>query len=737
MATFTQDNRYLAVTTPLGKDVLLLEGFSGTEKMSGLFAFTLDLLTEKSDDVKFESLLGQAVTVMLQVTKDQKRYINGIVRTMHQSRQEEAAKDKTLFVRYRAEVVPALWLLTRMVRSRTFQHLTVPDILKKVLDGSGVPGLVVTYKLEGTWEERDYVAQYRESDFAFASRLMEEEGIFYYFVHTDGKHEMVVSNNSATLTDVAGTAKIVFDEIGGGVKTSERVSAWEKTQELRSGKYTLWDHTFELPDKNLEAQQVALTSAAAGTVTHKLKFGANENLEIYDYPGAYAGRFDNVDKSGGDQAAKLQKVFDDNKRTVKIRMEQETVEGLTVSGKSDCRNFASGYTFTLDKHFNADGKYLLTSVTHKASLRGAYLSGGMGTLEYGNGFECIPTAVPYRPQRTTPRPVVQGTQTAIVVGPDGQEIFTDKYSRVKVQFYWDREGKKNADSSCWLRVGTLWAGQQWGMIHIPRIGQEVIVAFLEGDPDQPIIVGSVYNDANMPPYTLPDNMTQSGLKTRSTLKGDAETYNELRFEDKKDSEQVYFHAQKNFDRVVENNDTLKVGSDKADDGSQTREIWKDRTTTIHTGNETFTIEKGNRTETIKKGDETITIETGSRTHKIKTDETVTIEGKQTHTVTGDQTVTVKSGNQSIEVQSGNHSLKVGAGTSTTDAAKNITLKVGANKIVIDVGGTITVEAATTIELKVGGSSVKIEAAGVTVSGPDVKVSGTASVEISAPSITIG
>src|SRR6266436_3409223 len=222
---------------------------------------------------------------------------------------------------------------------------------------------------------------------------------------------------------------------------------------------------------------------------------------------------------------------------------------------------------------------------------------------YDNRFTCIPAALPFRPQRNSRKPVVQGTQTAVVVGPKGEEIFTDQYSRVKVQFHWDAEGKNNADSACWCRVGTPWAGKQWGMIHIPRIGQEVIVAFEEGDPDQPIIVGSVYNADMMPPYELPANKTQSGIKSRSSLKGDAKNFNELRFEDKKSSEEIYFHAEKDFNRAVENNDTRKVGSNKADDGSQTIEIWKNRTETVKEGNEQVTIEKGNRTIIVKTGND--------------------------------------------------------------------------------------------------------------------------------------
>src|SRR5262249_9190410 len=289
-----------------------------------------------------------------------------------------------------------------------------------------------------------------------------------------------------------------------------------------------------------------------------------------------------------DQASNIQKIFQDNTRTAGIRMQQETLPALSISGASNCRHFVAGSKFTLDQHFNANGAYVLTRVDHTADLGDTYTAGSPAAFTYDNQFQCIPSALPYRPARTTPKARVEGTQTAVVVGPSGQEIFTDKYSRVKVQFHWDRKGTNDANSSCWVRVATLWAGKQWGMIHIPRIGQEVIVDFLEGDPDQPIIVGSVYNANNMPPWTLPDNMTQSGIISRSTLQGTADNYNQIQFEDKKGSEQINVHAEKDYNRVVENNDALTVGSDNSQtcpDGSQTISVYKDRTETVETGNE--------------------------------------------------------------------------------------------------------------------------------------------------------
>jgi type VI secretion system secreted protein VgrG len=617
---YTQENRSISVTTPLGKDVLLLEGFTGSEGLSTPFRFTLELLAEDPKKVVFDKLLGQSVTVTVLMPENKKRYISGKVSRLTQGARAAAAKKDATFIRYRAEIVPAVWFLGKKRQSRVFQQLSVPDILKKVLTG-----LDVDYQIQGTFEQRNYCVQYQETDLDFASRLMEEEGIYYFFKHTSSKHQMIVANTTQGHPEVPEITKAAYDESG-----EHRIYLWEKSQEIRSGKYTAWDYHFEMPDKHLEADETIRDFFKAGGVTHKLKVGGAEKDEIFDFPGGYAKRFDGIDKGGGEQASDLQKIFQDNKRTVGIRLQQEAWPGLVISGASDCRQFTSGHKFKLEKHGDNNGNYVLTRLEHAAQMKGAYTAGGKVSLEYSNSFACVPLEVAYRPPQVTPRPVIHGPQTAFVVGPKGQEIFTDKYGRVKVQFNWDRDGKADASSSCWVRVATPWAGKTWGMIHIPRIGQEVVVSFVEGDPDQPLIVGSVYNANQMPPYTLPDNMTQSGIKSRSTTQGAAENFNELRFEDKKGSEEVYFHAEKDFKRVVENNDNLKVGSDKADDGSQTIEIYKDRTVTIKTGSETFKVE------------------TKGRTQDIKMDDSLKVGGKLT--VEATQSIELKVGASSVKIE---------------------------------------------------------------------------------------
>jgi type VI secretion system secreted protein VgrG len=662
MASYTQQKRAMAVTTPLGPDALLLVRLAMEEGLSRLFQMHLDLVAQADRDIAFDRVLGQPVVVRLELPGGKARFFHGICNRISQGHTDGD------FTNYRMEVVPKFWLLTRRSQSRIFQQLSVPDILKKVLQG-----LDVAFELSGTFHPRDFCVQYRETDFNFASRLMEEEGIYYFFKHTEGGHKMVVANTPQSHADVPGATSVIYETMTGGNRPDDRVLAWDKMQELRSGKYTLWDHCFELPHKHLEADKTIQDSVAVGKVTHKLKVGGNESLELYDYPGEYAQRFDGVAPGGGDRPTDLQKIFADNKRTVEVRMQAEALPSLVIHGQSACRQFTSGHKFSLTKHLNADGAYVLTSVTHLADLDG-YRSGASDSFRYANHFTCIPAALPYRPQRATPKPVVQGTQTAVVVGPAGEEIFTDKYGRVKVQFHWDREGKNDANSSCWIRVGTPWAGKHWGMIHIPRIGQEVIVAFQEGDPDQPIIVGSVYNADQMPPYKLPDQKTQSGIKTRSSLKGDVENFNEICFEDKKGEELIYIRAEKNLTQAVENDEVKWIGHDNW------IEVDNDETTTI--GN--------NRKESVGKN------------------ETITIGNDRTETV---------GKNQKLTVQNGDMTVKVEKGKILVDAMESIEFVCGASKIVMKKDGTILIKG---VQITVDGAGkVDVKSPVTTIKGDGI------------------
>lgn len=683
MPAYVHADRQMSLTTPLGPDKLLLVGVRGQEAISQLFHFELDLVSEEPS-IAFDRLLGQKVTVEWRLGDGEKRYLNGIV-----SRFSQCERSMT-FTRFRMEAVPSLWLLTRQLRSRIFQHIPVPDILKKVFDG-----LDVSYQLVGNFEPRDYCAQYRETDFQFASRLMEEEGIFYFFTHGADGHQMVVANSPQCHRELP-NAHVIYEELIGGVRDEERIWHWEKSQQLRSGKATLWDHCFELPGKNLEAVKTTLETVQIGRTTHKLKVGGNDSLELYDYPGGYAQRFDGVDKGGGAQPDQIQKIFDDNGRTVEIRMQAETTPALTTSGAGDCREFVSGAKFSLDRHFSDDGSYVITGVEHICTQPMGTTSGAPGPFHYENHFTCIPSAVPYRPARVTPAPVVRGSQTAIVVGPSGEEIFTDKYGRVKVQFHWDRDGQNDIESSCWVRVATHWAGKQWGAIHIPRMGQEVIVDFLEGDPDRPIIVGSVYNAEQIPPYDLPENKTQSGIKSRSSKGGSPDNFNEIRFEDLKDSELVYVHAEKDMTTEVENDELRDVGHDR------TTDIHHDETKTVD-HDQTLTV-KHNRTATVQANDKE-TVE-GNQEVQVNGDQKQTIGGTQTENITGDQKLTV-TGQQTVTITS-SRSVTIASSDSLTVASSRSATIAGSDSLTcvgglsITTGGAVTITAGGGVTILSGG-----------------------------------
>lgn len=703
---YTQAGRRLVVKTPLGKDDLLLSGFSGHEAISQPFFFQLECVAENAKTIPFDGLLGQKVTVEISLPGGSKRFINGSC-----LRVAQGARDAT-FTRYLLDLVPEAFLLSRKTQSRIFQHLSIPDILKKVLKG-----FPVTWEIQGTFHPRDYCVQYRESDFAFASRLMEEEGIYYFFKHSDGSHTMVVANSPGSHSDVSpGPSNLIFEAVGGGTREEDRVNAWEKAQELKSSKVMLWDHCFELPHKHLEAPSPIQGSVAAGKSSHKLQLGANAPLELYDFPGAYAQRFDGINKGGGEQPAEIQKIFQDNSRTADLRMQSEAAASVLVHAASNCRQIVSGHKFTLQRHFEGDGSWVVYQVGHTASEAADVHSGG-GGFTYRNHFSCFPVALPFRPPRVTPIPTVRGSQTAVVVGPPGEEIFTDKYGRVKVQFHWDREGKSDTDSSCWVRVGQPIAGRRWGASFWPRIGQEVIVDFLEGDPDQPIIVGSVYNADQMPPYLGdgPDSKHKNdnkltGVKSNTTMGG--EGYNEWRFDDAKGKEQIFLHAERNMDTRVKSDSMESVGGSKhlTVGGEKDGKTWGDYRELVY-GKVSLQNKKdfhqsvgGNMSleiGTIEGGGDLGLDMRGNRRTRVNKDDHISVFGARTEAVGGDQKLTV-FGDQQEKVHQ-KHAL---------DAGMEIHLKAGM-KVVIEAGAQLTI--------KGPGGFVDIGPAGVTIQGTMVKI----------------
>ncbi len=708
MGEYLQQHRKLRVTTPLGENELLLKAFSGSEGISALFGYRLEMIAENKSKVPFDALLGQKLTIHMQLPDESSEtHLNGLCVRLAQAR-----RDAT-FTAYEAEIVPDVWKLTRSAQSRIFQRLTVPEILKKVFKGFDVD-----WQLNEKYEPRDYCVQYRETDFNFGSRLMEEEGIYYFFKHSDGSHQMIVSDSALEHPKLPGENKFIYEEIEGGTRDDNRIWAWKKEQEMRPGKYVLWDHCFELPHKHLEAEATILASVPVGKETHKLKVTGVDQLEVYDFPGEYAQRFDGINAGGGEQPAELQKIFQDNQRTVELRMDEETTSAVVIRAKSNVKHMASGFKFTLQRHFSGDGDYVVTQARHQGTFGADYRSGKEQLLTYENDLSCIPAALPFRPRRLTPKPVVQGTQTAVVVGPKGEEIFTDKFGRVKVQFHWDRAGQNDENSSCWLRVGQLMAGRRWGTSFWPRIGQEVIVDFLEGDPDQPIIVGTVYNAEQMPPYLgqgpdakhKNDNKV-SGFKSNTTK--DGQGFNELRFDDTKDKQQVFIHGEKDMDVRVKNdlrekilNDRhLVVGGEKdgRKAGDYKEKIFRDR----------FIWVKRHHVEKVG-GDMKLLVGGGDEGNgNLDT----AVKGKRTTTVGGKDDLHVKS-DAATKVDGG---LSITVGGSTQEKTGSNWAHEAAQEIHIKAGTKVIIEAGAQLSLKGPGGFVDIGPAGVTIQGTMVLI----------------
>lgn len=655
----TQEGRLLKLTTPLANDFLLIKRLRSHEGLSQLFRFDLELLHEETEEgsqptlVDPQRILGQQFVISVEQPDGAKRFFNGICVDFTQGNRNDR------FSKYKAEIVPKVWLLTQVSQSRIFQNLSVPDILRQVLGG-----FEFDLEVQGTFEPRNYCVQYRESDWDFISRLMEEEGIYYYFEHTASSHRLVIANTESSHRDCPGKATIPFaNDISSLTEWTGRIATWQVGNRIRTGTFTLRDHHFQLPTNTLEGQNVS-----------RFTIGGNRDLEVYDYPGEYAKRFDGIASGGGEQASSLQKVFDDRQRTIDIRQQELDAAYKSSFGTSDCCTLTAGFRFKLKEHPTSynNRRHVLVRVQTEAVQTPSYISDDDVLNAYLVNFVSIPHEdkdgdlhAPFRPLRRTAKPVVRGSQTATVVGPSGEEIFTDKFGRVKVQFHWDRQGRYDATSSCWLRVSASIAGNKWGTMFIPRIGQEVIVDFMEGDPDQPIITGSVYNPETMPHYELPKYKTLTYIKTH-TSPYDGKGYNELRFEDKANKEQVFIRSQKRMDVRVRGSLYETCG------GSRYEVI-------------------GYKDENQPGGNLVITV-AGEYDLHVKEDTYVGIDGKLLEGIKGDVTKEYK----------GKEFTKV-------SAAAELNAR------------TITLEALQSITLKVGMSFVMVDLTGVTISGPMVKI----------------
>jgi len=627
-----QANRLLFLKTPLGEDALELTAFSGHEEISRLFSYSLEMISDNGA-IAAAQIVGKGVTFGVSLADGTLRNFHGVVSRFYAGDEDREGRRN-----YRAEVVPWLWFLTRTADCRIFQQKTAPEIVEKIFKDMGFSDYEKS-QVKGQHPTREYCVQYRETAFDFVSRLMEEEGIFYFFKHEDGKHTLVLADQKGAYSDCPQN-EVDFPRDAGSRAVADHITRWEHRYEFRSGKVAQTDYNFEdHPARNEPTPAKLMLTSQSTTV----KLDNIQKYEIYDYPGAYEK------KDHGDNYAK-------------IRMEEEEAGYEMVDAAGTCRTFTPGSKFKIKHHLakSEEGKtYAITSIAHTASEPGAYETGPAVHDEYGNTFTCIPDSVTFRPARQTPRPVIHGAQTAVVVGPPGEEIYPDKYGRVKVQFFWDREGKSDDKSSCWIRVAQGIAGKNWGMMHIPRIGQEVVVNFLEGNPDRPLITGVVYNADQMPPYALPDNKSQSGIKTNSTKGGGGS--NEIRLDDNKSSEQIFIHAQKDQDTVIENNETVKIGA--------------------------------NRTELVG-GNESIRIG-GNRKEQVGKDEKISIDKNRTVQVGGSDILQI---GKSLTITAGDQ-IVLTAGDASITMKKDGTIMIQGQKLMINCGGMILAKAGGAMILK--------------------------------------
>ncbi len=669
-----QSNRLLAITTAAGDDVLAVRSVVIQEEISRPFQIEAELSSE-TGKLNLDDVVGKNVTIRLAIGEDKTRYFNGVVNRLVQ------VANKGGYAQYRASIVPWLWFLTRTSDCRIFQAKTAPKIIEEVFKGHGFSDYKLS--LTETYPELEYCVQYRETDFNFVSRLMEQEGIYYFFAHENGKHTLTLADSISAHKPFPGYQEILFHELEKGATGREVISDWTVEKQVQPVACALNDFNFEKPKTSLQAQ------------TNVSRKHGMAQFEIYDYPGEYQ------EASEGDRLAN-------------VRLQELQTQYETLHGQGGSRGVAAGCLFTLKGHARSDQnrEYLVTGTSLHAD------AGEFATTTEGAGefFTCSFTAIDktqqFRPARLTPKPSIQGPQTAFVAGPKGEEIYPDKYGRVKVQFHWDRYGKGEENSSCWIRVSSEWAGKKWGAIYLPRIGQEVIVEFLEGDPDRPIITGRVYNAEAMPPYDLPGKATISTLKSNTSKGGGG--FNELRFEDKKGEEQIYLHGEKNLDIRIKNDSFTTI------ENNQHLMVKKDQ----------FEHVKNERHETVD----------ADHMEQIGKDRHLKVAGKEAKAVDGTLSLTVKD--DVAEVFKSNHSEEttkdyyLKADNVVIEGMTNVTIKVGGSSIAIaadgialKTDGLVKIESGTTADLK-SGTGMTLDA------GTTLNAKGGASAEIKSPATTV-
>lgn len=681
---FTQDTQYLSISTPLGPDALALRTIVGEERLSSLFTYRVTMIAS-DEDIAFDTLVGKPVTITITLgDRETTRHINAIVGRIELTHVD----DRSLVAHYEAELHPWLWMLTHSGDCRIFQEKTVPEIVEAVCKGAGFTAIKTS--LTGSYSPREYCVQYRETDYNFVARLLEEEGIFYYFAHEDGKHTLVLGD-SASAFPKNGILDAFEYRAGDTHEDDDNVlTSLSVERRVTPKSFGIDGYNFETPSTDLYATAD----------------GASGSGAINDYMGRHTTSAD------GEALAKL-------------RQQALAFPGRRVRGGGVCRSLQAGTRITVSGHRKSDlnAEYVLHSVR---------INGSSGQFEAH--FTAFPPDLPFRPLDTATKPRIHSTQTALVVGKEGEEIWLDQYGRIKVQFHWDRQGQKDEKSSCWVRVAQNWAGKNYGIMFFPRVGQEVVVTFLDGDPDRPLVTGSVYNAEQTVPYSLPDNSTKSTIKTQTSKNG-AGKFNEIRFEDKADSEEIYVHAQKDMNVEVLNDVTRTIKHDETEtiDNDSTIEVKHDRKLTV----------KNDHSITVSDGNETHAVSTGTRAVSVKGDETHTNSANFDHTVDGNYTLTVK-GNLTIDV-TGDIVIK-GKSVKISSTSADVGIK-SATGMVVDAGSALDVKSGSGTTIKSGmgldiksgmGTTIKADmgldlkaALGLTAEGMTATVKGQTTGEVSA------
>ncbi len=689
----------LEPTDPFGDKAILLS-LSGREELSRPFEFHLEITSPKIN-LKPADVVGKPLAVRIDREDEDPRYVHGYVSHLWAGNTGDPKASSDLQYRaYRVRLVPWLWFMTRAARSFIFLpekdeksiHEIFDEVIKRVQSYSHVESWHDTSKAEILKKRKvEHCVQYRETDFNFLSRLLEQYGVFYYFRHSADKHELVLADKKNY--EDSPESEVEFHPAEDSVSGVDHVTRWEHAYEFVSGKWEQSDYDFKNPSDDLKTN-----SARHGSVS----LSNNSNYELYDYPAEYV-------------------VKDNGTTEAERRMEEEEIRFDAVQGASTCRSFSPGFCFKLSKHHSSPSEQglerLITDVYHSAQQPGPF-SNVSQSASYTNQFTCVPRDTQYRPQRLTPKPMVYGIQTATVAGPDKEEIYTDEFGRVKVHFHWDREGRPNRfnkgdDFSCWMRVAYTSAGMGWGMVAIPRVGQEVVVEFIEGDPDRPLVTGCIYNGEQTQHYPLPDERTKSYWKTNSSPGGDG--YNELMFEDKAGEEKVFIHAQKDMDLRTLNetkqislaNQHQVVGTEdgKDDAGDYNQLIWRDNNAIV----------KRDQVQHIE-GNQLLMVGNGDADGGIVE---IVIEKKEAKKI-GDEGQHLIVGGDSNAKVGGSFSVDAG-GSQHLKAGGDVAIEAGAMGQVHIKASTIVIEAMMQLSLKAGANFIDLGPAGISIQGTMVNI----------------